>query len=689
MRTPEEQDCILIVDDDPDQRTLLATVLGHAGFRVVAAGGARDGFELARRERPDLIISDVVMPELSGIDLCRMIRADAELRAVPILLLSAIDKRTKSMVEALQTGADDYVEIPFEPHLLVARATRLLERKRFEAELEQRVAERTTQLEATNQRLEGEIEERERTEKALERSHYLLRAIIDGIPDPVFMKDAGGRYVLGNAASAAFVDKPLEEVIGRADTELFEPEKAARIIQLDRSIVAEGTPRTYEKSKTTAAGETRTYQATKFVHRNEQGNFVGLIGVLHDITERQQAAQALLESERRLQQSQRMEAIGQLAGGVAHDFNNYLTAILGYAQLAMRALAPESPLQRHLVEVQKAAERASTLTRQLLAFSRRQHLERRAINLGDTISEIMKLLRRIIGEDVEVRLIVASNLWTVFADPAQIEQVVMNLAVNSRDAMPQGGRLTIETSNVTLDEGYRQQYPYVRPGKYVQITVSDTGTGITPETQKHIFEPFFTTKEIGKGTGLGLATVYGIVKQHEGHIHVYSEVGHGTTFKIYLPAADKEAEHEARPVEQPLHGGAETILVAEDEEALRVLASEILEGLGYTVLSASNGEEAVKIYRKNQDRIDLLLLDIVMPSMGGIKAYERIREIGGDVPAIFMTGYSSETVQSQFIVPNKWLEEAGAFFVQKPYSVEGLGRKVREVLDAAQANREK
>jgi CheY-like chemotaxis protein len=260
----------------------------------------------------------------------------------------------------------------------------------------------------------------------------------------------------------------------------------------------------------------------------------------------------------------------------------------------------------------------------------------------------------------------------------------MNLGVNARDAMPEGGQLTIETSNVELNENYRRKYPYAQCGNYVEIRVSDTGIGMDEETQAHIFEPFYTTKEVGRGTGLGLSMVYGIVKQHDGHINVYSEKGNGTTFKIYLPVVERADDEKAIAVQPPLLGGTETILVAEDEEVLRNLARDILEELGYAVLLAPNGEEAVEMYGKNRDQIDLLLLDVVMPRMGGWEAYERIRELDPDVPLILMTGYSAETAQSRFVKQSELMETLGATVVQKPYSVEGLGRKVREVLDQSE-----
>ena len=403
-----------------------------------------------------------------------------------------------------------------------------------------------------------------------------------------------------------------------------------------------------------------------------------------ELAERKRAEETLIKREKILQGAQKMEAIGTLTGGVAHDFNNLLMVILGNTQLVLRQLKADDPLRLRLVEIEAAGSRAAGLTRQLLAFSRRQHLERRTINLNDAIAETMKLVERIIGADIEILTNYAPDLPAVFADRAQIEQVVMNLAVNARDAMPDGGRLVIETAAVKLGKSYIRQYPYVQPGRYARIKVSDTGSGMDEETQAHVFEPYFTTKAPGKGTGLGLSMAYGIVKQHDGHINVFSKLGRGTTFEAFLPVASVPPEEKAGTPESSSPGGTETILVAEDESALRNLTKDILEGLGYTVLSAQNGEEAVKIYTENRDQIDMLLFDVVMPRMGGTQAYEKIRALDGKVvPLVLITGYSSETVQSRFVKHNPLIESLGIVVVQKPYSVDDLGRKVREVLDGA------
>jgi CheY-like chemotaxis protein len=369
--------------------------------------------------------------------------------------------------------------------------------------------------------------------------------------------------------------------------------------------------------------------------------------------------------------------VGRLAGGIAHDFNNMLGAIIGYSEMILRNLRKEDPIFRDVEQVRGAADRAAALTRQLLAFSRKQVLEPRVININSVVTGIEKMLRRLIGEDIELSTALADGLWHVRADPGQIEQVLMNLAVNSRDAMPAGGRLTIETANVELDEDYARSHVAVKPGPHVMLAVSDTGCGMDEETRSRLFEPFFTTKEQGKGTGLGLSTVYGIVKQSGGNIWVYSEPGRGATFKVYLPKV--EADTEAIPLRAPegeLRRGTETVLVVEDEPLLRRLVLRMLALSGYKTLEAANGGEALIACEKHAGRIDVVITDVVMPGMGGPELAERLRKVRPEVRVLFTSGYTDNAIVHHGVL------DPGTPFLQKPFTVTSLVAKVREVLDA-------
>ena len=397
----------------------------------------------------------------------------------------------------------------------------------------------------------------------------------------------------------------------------------------------------------------------------------GSIVVVQDIT-----ARKALEDQ--LRQAQKMEAIGQLAGGVAHDFNNILQAILGYTHMILLSLGPDDKNRRKLEQVEKAGEKAAALTRQLLAFSRRQVLQLGPIDLNRTIEDLLKMLHRLIGEHIELNLVTDSALWTVNADRGQMEQVLMNLCVNARDAMPEGGRLSIETSNVRLDDDYCSRHDWAKPGRYVKLSITDSGSGIAPETKGKIFDPFFTTKEQGRGTGLGLATVYGIVRQHEGMIHVYSETGKGSRFSVYIPAGNQDAEEISREEGDSALGGHETILLAEDDETLRFLTTEVLRSAGYHVLVAVDGEDALGMFQKHAKEIDLLLLDVVMPKKGGRCVYEKIRTIRPDICCLFMSGYSKNAIHTNFILDH------GLNLIEKPFKVNNLLIKVRQELDRSQ-----
>jgi len=402
--------------------------------------------------------------------------------------------------------------------------------------------------------------------------------------------------------------------------------------------------------------------------RDTTGAITHFLGIKEDITE-----QKSLEDQYR--QARKMEAIGQLAGGVAHDFNNILQAMVGYSDMLLDQLPEQDKTHEFAEEIARGAERAAVLTRQLLAFSRRQVLEMEDLDLNEIVQGIMKMIKRVIGENIEVNVLAGRRLGTVHADRGQMEQVLMNLSVNARDAMPEGGVLAIETENVSFDDAYCATHAWAAPGRYVLLSVTDTGCGMDPEAKEHLFEPFFTTKELGKGTGLGLATVYGIVRQHNGMIQVYSEVGSGTTFKIYLPIVERAASTVGAKVLRRPTGGTETILIAEDDPSVLKTATLILESAGYTVLTATNGREALRVFRECGQKIDLVLLDVVMPELGGRALHDELHKRDPRLRFLFSSGYSANAVHTGFIL------HKGIDFIQKPYARDTLLRKVQEVLD--------
>jgi PAS domain S-box-containing protein len=513
--------------------------------------------------------------------------------------------------------------------------------------------------------------ERKRVEEELRRSEEKFSKIFRSTPDAISITTlAEGRYLDVNNSFLQMSGYTREEVIGRTALELklwADPQDRDRLVS---TLKAQGRAHEQEFHFRLKSGEVRLGMLSAEII--ELAGEACLLAVIRDVTERRTL-------EQQLRQAQKMEAVGRLAGGVAHDFNNLLMVIRGHSELLRLRLAQDEALRHHAEEIDKAAGRAAGLTQQLLAFSRKQMVQPRVLNLNAVVTDTEGMLRRLIGEDIELVTRTEPALGHVKADPGQIEQIIVNLAVNARDAMPRGGKLIVETENTELDSVFVSQHPGARPGRYVMLAVSDSGVGMSAETQAHIFEPFFTTKEMGHGTGLGLATVYGIVKQSDGYISVYSEAGRGTTFKVYLPRVDEEAAPAARPAKkgEAVARGTETILLVEDEDPVRMLAREFLESKGYQVLEAATGSEALRISAAHAGPIHLLMTDVVMPGMGGRELAEQLILQRPQTRVIYMSGYTDDAIVQHGVL------DPGMIFLAKPFTLETLARKLREVLGVA------
>lgn len=552
---------------------------------------------------------------------------------------------------------------------VITSARDITERKRIEEELrryhnhlEELVRERTSEL-------QREITERRRAEEALKTSEEKFRTLVENINIGVYRAtgDNHGSFMQANPAiMKMFGFDSMEEFMKISVSDLY-IDREQRIHFLDE-LKKSGYVKDKELRMLRKDGMPIWTSCTANIQYDEHGDIQWIDGVIEDITERKKI-------EEQLRQAQKMDAIGTLAGGVAHDFNNILTAIIGYGNLLKEDVKKDTHLENYACQILAAAEKAAFLTQSLLAFGRKQIFNLRPANINEIVGKMETLLLRVIGEDIELKTFLTSGDIVVMADASQLEQVLMNLAVNARDAMPDGGSLTIETETVLLDNEFISAHGFGTVGPHALITVEDSGHGMDKKIQARIFEPFFTTKEVGKGTGLGLSMVYGIIKQHDGYINVYSETGKGSIFRIYLPLVESETEEiESAAAYTPPEGGTETILVAEDNTEVRRFIRHILERSGYIVIEAVDGEDALEKFLIKGDSIQLLVLDVIMPQKSGKEVYEEIRKIKPDIKVIFTSGYTAD------IIHRKGVLEKGLNFISKPVSPDKLLRKIRETL---------
>jgi PAS domain S-box-containing protein len=629
------------VEDSPPDAELVIAELERGGYDVtwerVQTGEAMTA--ALRRAVWDIVLSDFDLPTFSGPEALELLKASGN--DLPFVIISGTIGE-ESAVAALKAGAHDF--------LIKNRLSRLI--PAIEREL----------VDVAGRR------ERRRALEALRQSESQYRSLIDRAVFGIYQSSGDGRLLtvnpalvsmLGYDSAAELLAVNLNEIYTDASARLA----LFRRLLRQRQILGEELV-----WRTKGGAEIRVRWSASFIEVPDSGPPIYEVFV-EDITER-------TKLEDQLRQSQKMEAVGQLAGGVAHDFNNLLTAILSYSDFILEQLEESHPARSDVEEIRTASESAASLTRQLLAFSRRQVIQPRVLDLNDVVTRTESLLRRVIGEDIDLASHLTASLGRVSADPGQLEQILMNLCVNARDAMPSGGHLTIETANVDLDDAFVNRHRGALAGPHAMLAVSDTGVGMDEATQARIFEPFFTTKERGHGTGLGLATVFGIVKQSGGSIWVYSELGRGTTFKIYFPQVREEVAPTVAETVATDVRGTETILVAEDQRGIREIVRVALTRYGYTVLTADRGAEALRIVREHSGPIDLLLTDVVMPVMSGRELVARVQQTHPNIKILYTSGYTDDAMIRHGVL------DPGAAFLEKPFRPLALVKKVREVLDA-------
>lgn len=627
---------VLIVDDDLSLCDNLEDILQDEGYEPFSAVTYADGLKLAQKRRPKVALLDLKLPDGQGTGLLSDLkRLYPDCLCIIITAYADLD----SAVAALEKAAYHYLQKPVHPAELLRVLARAFE---------------TIHLR----------EQKHQAEEALRKNEELLRDFLDNANDLIQIVKPDGRFLYINHRWLEVLGYTADEAVNLSISDTIHPDSLAHFSEIFQRILAGEVFDRIEAAFVTKDGK-KIYVEGSINCRFENGKPVNTRGIFRDTTE-----QKKLEAQ--LQQAQKMEAMGTLAGGIAHDFNNLLMAIQGRTSIMLMNKDSSHPDIRHLTGIEDNIDSAADLTRQLLGFARGGKYEVSPTDLNDLIKKQNRMFGRT-KKEITIRGKYEKDLWSVEVDRGQIEQALLNLYVNAWQAMPGGGNLYLETENVTLDETEVKPFS-IEPGRYVKISVTDTGVGMDKATREKIFEPFFTTKEMDRGTGLGLASVYGIIKNHGGFINVYSEKGHGTTFNIYLPASEKEVIEEKKPAGDTLRG-SETVLFIDDEDMIIEIAEEILEQLGYKVLIARSGKEAIEIYEENKERIDIVVLDMIMPDMSGSDTYDRMKEIDPDIKVLLSSGYSINGRATEI------LDRGCNGFIQKPFKMKELSQKLREILD--------
>lgn len=676
---------ILIVDDHPQNLYLLQALLQGHGYRVTEACNGEEALRKAHQEVPALIVADILMPVMDGFELCRRWKSDPELRQIPFIFYTATYTDAKDEAFALGLGADRFIVKPQEPDTFIAIVRAVLQQfneegmtpntptlrdettlvREYNEVLIRKLEDKMAQLEETNHRLQIDIEERRRTEERLKR----LATAIEQSGEAVVITDPCGIMQYVNPAFEAITGYPPEEAVGQSISILRSGKQPPSLYQHLWGTISRGETWKGRLINRRKDGSLYSEDSTISPVHDEDGTIVSFVAVKRDISE-------TLKLEEQIRQAVKMEAVGRLAAGVAHDINNALTPLMVTSTFILNETRSENGLHDDIRIIQESGERCVNLARQLLAFSRNQPMNMVALNMNRVVSDLTRLLPRMIGEHIELKTHLEEPLAPILGDTGLMEQIIVNLVVNARDAMPRGGILTLETRNCTLTEEGARAIPNTPPGSYVLLIVSDNGSGMDQKTREQVFEPFFTTKARGEGTGLGLSTVYGIVRQCKGSISIHSEPNQGTSVHILLPTIENQQEKNTTPVlmvtSEHLQGG-ETILLVEDDPGVRKAALRILRVQGYTLLAAESGEKALELCQTHEGPIHLLITDVIMPGMNGHELNRKVLGLRPDIKTLFMSGY-----------PDRILRQENALgtgmFLQKPFSFESLGEKVRQCL---------